>query len=109
MSKPDIPAVLAAIRPGTQWTLDGDDYSGLTWLDDSPKPTRKTIDDAWPQVDYDRTVASIQTDRHARYVAETDPMFYRVQRGEEGLTLQDWIDAVDAIRAELPYPEPPAA
>jgi hypothetical protein len=28
----DYAAVLTAIRPGAQWTLDGDDYAGLTWL-----------------------------------------------------------------------------
>lgn len=107
MSKPDIPAVLNAIRPGTQWSLDGDDYAGLIWLDDSPKPTKKTIDDAWPQVQHDLTVAAIQQQRRARYLDETDPMFMRVQRGEEGITLDDWKAAVDAIRAELPYPEVP--
>ena len=30
-----------------EWTLDGDDYSGLTWLSDSAKPSKKTLDDLW--------------------------------------------------------------
>jgi len=44
-------AVLNAIRPGAQWSLNGNDYAGLTWLDDSPKPTKKTLDDASPDVE----------------------------------------------------------
>ena len=103
----DIPAVLNAIRPGCVWTLDGDDYAGLTWLDDSPKPTRKTLDDAWPQVEWERTVAAIRAERERRYQAETDPMFFQFQRNEGGITLADWQAAVQQIRDDLPYPEAP--
>ena len=104
----DIPAVLTRLYPGAEWTLDGDDYAGLTWLDDSPKPSKKTLDDAWPQVEYERQLAEVKAEREARYRSETDPMFMKVQRGEDGLTLDDWKAAVEQIRADLPYPEPPA-
>jgi hypothetical protein len=30
------------------WTLNGDDYAGLTWLSDTKKPTKKELDDLWP-------------------------------------------------------------
>lgn len=33
-----------------QWTLNGDDYAGLTWLSDSPKPTKATLDGLWAEV-----------------------------------------------------------
>ena len=46
----DYAAVLTANYPGAEWTLDGDDYDGLTWLSDSPKPTQQELDDAWPAV-----------------------------------------------------------
>jgi hypothetical protein len=102
----DYAAVLAAIRPGAQWTLDGDDYAGLTWLDSSPKPTKKTLDDAWPQVQYDRDHAAVEEARRARYQAETDGMFFAAQR--DGTPLDDWKAAVDQIKADLPYPEEPS-
>jgi len=35
-------------HPGSEWTLDGDDYAGLTWLSDTPKPTEQEITDAYP-------------------------------------------------------------
>ena len=102
----DYAAVLNAIRPGTSWTLAGDDYAGLTWLDDSPKPTKKTLDDAWPQVQYERAYAQVEAQRRARYQAETDGLFFEAQR--EGGDLTAWQAAVDQIKADLPYPEMPA-
>ena len=101
----DYAAVLAAIRPGAQWTLDGDAYEGLTWLDDSPKPTKKTLDDAWPQVQYEAHYAQVEADRRARYQSETDGMFFAAQR--DGTPLTAWQAAVDQIKADLPYPEEP--
>ena len=34
----------------SEWTLNGDDYEGLTWLSDTPKPTKKKLDDLWSEV-----------------------------------------------------------
>jgi hypothetical protein len=105
----DYAAVLTAIRPGTSWELVGNTYSGLTWLDDSPKPTKKTLDDAWPAVQHDLEVAATRAERQRRYLAQTDPLFMKAQRDEEdGVTLADWKAAVAAIKADLPYPEEPA-
>jgi hypothetical protein len=101
----DYAAVLTAIRPGAQWSLDGDDYAGLTWLDDSPKPTKKTLDDAWPQVQYDRDHAAVEAARRARYQAETDGLYFHAIRHDE--PLDAWSAAVEAIKADLPYPEAP--
>lgn len=46
----DYPAILAANFPDAEWTLNGDNYDGLTWLSDSPKPTQAELDAAWPAV-----------------------------------------------------------
>jgi hypothetical protein len=100
----DYGAILTAEFPGARWILDGDDYAGLTWLSDSPKPTQAELDAAWPAVQAARQHAAVQQARAARYKAETDPMFFKAQRGEDGVTLADWQAAVDAIRADLPYP-----
>jgi hypothetical protein len=101
----DYAAVLNAIRPGTQWTLAGDTYAGLTWLDDSPKPTKKTLDDAWPQVQHDLEHARIEAARRARYQAETDGLYFAAIRDDQ--PLDAWRAAVDQIKTELPYPEAP--
>lgn len=44
----DIPLTLNRLRPSEEWTLDGDEYAGLTWLSDTPMPTEDEITAAWP-------------------------------------------------------------
>lgn len=46
----DIVTILTRKYPGTEWTLDGDNYTGLTWLSDTPKPTKKALEAHWPDV-----------------------------------------------------------
>lgn len=50
MAKVDYSLILSKKFPGKQWVLDGDNYDGLTWLDDSPKPSKKILDDLWDVV-----------------------------------------------------------
>lgn len=36
---------LIALRPGAQWTLNGDTYNGIDWLDEvQTKPTEEEVD-----------------------------------------------------------------
>lgn len=46
----DYAAILARRYSGKQWTLNGDNYDGLTWLDDSTKPTKTKLDNLWAEV-----------------------------------------------------------
>jgi len=46
----DIAAILQSKYFGSEWTLVGQDYDGLTWLSDTPKPTKKQLEDLWPTV-----------------------------------------------------------
>ena len=50
----DYAAVLTANYPDALWQLDGDNYDGLTWLSDTPKPTQAELDAAWPAVEQAR-------------------------------------------------------
>lgn len=43
----DYPAILTRHYPNTEWTLNGDEYDGLTWLSDTPKPTQEELDALW--------------------------------------------------------------
>jgi hypothetical protein len=100
----DYAAVLSALYPGAAWTLNGNDLAQLVWLSDGDAPTQAELDEAWPQVDWDRQYASAQQARHAAYVEQSDPVFFRWQRGQA--TEQDWLDAVAAVDAAHPYPDP---
>jgi hypothetical protein len=46
----DYASILTRKYEGSEWTLDGDNYDGLNWISDSPKPSKKTLDDLWESV-----------------------------------------------------------
>jgi hypothetical protein len=100
----DYAAVLSAIRPDAEWSLNGDAYDGLTWLSEGEPPTQAECDEAWPQVQYDRAYAQVEQARHAAYVTDADPLFFKWQRGTG--TEQAWLDSVQAVKDAHPYPEP---
>jgi hypothetical protein len=39
--------ILSVNYVGSEWTLNGDSYDGLTWLSDTPKPTQSELDALW--------------------------------------------------------------
>ena len=101
----DYTAVLIANYPGSIWTLDGDDYTGLTWLSDTPKPTQAELDAQWPAVAYNNKVAAIETTRRTQYEAQSDGLFFEWQRGTN--TKEAWEAAVQAVKDANPYPPAP--
>tara|TARA_B100001778_G_scaffold222121_1_gene184184 strand:- start:1326 stop:1493 length:168 start_codon:yes stop_codon:yes gene_type:complete len=53
--KYNIVTALTALKPGAQWTLEGNDYSGLNWLDSShTKPTETEINSKISELDDER-------------------------------------------------------
>jgi hypothetical protein len=47
----DYTKILNQFYKDNQWSLNGDDYDGLVWLSDTPKPSKTTLDDLWSQVE----------------------------------------------------------
>ena len=101
----DYSAVLTANYAGKQWTLDGNNYVGLDWLDESPKPTQAELDAQWPAVDYQNQYDTVSNTRHMEYIKTSDPIFFEWQRGTK--TQADWEAAVEAIKDANPYPVAP--
>ena len=102
----DYAAVLETLYPHAEYTLNGTFYDGIVWHSEGKKPSKKTLDDAWPQVQYQREYAAVKAERRARYQAETDGIYMAAVRDD--LPLDDWKAAVAAIKADLPYPQAPA-
>lgn len=100
----DYAAILSANYRNAQWTLDGDNYDGLTWLDETPKPTQAELDAQWPQVAYNQQVATVETTRRTQYEAKSDGLFFEWQRGTN--TKEAWESAVQAVKDANPYPPP---
>lgn len=103
----DIALILTKNYQGSEWTLDGEDYTGLTWLSDTPKPTKAALEKQWDQVQYEINVEAVNAQRLTAYQNESDPIFFEYQRGEN--TEQAWKDKIAEIQARYPFPSAPEA
>jgi hypothetical protein len=61
--------VLRHIRPDAQWTLDGDEYNGLTWLTDTTPPTLAQCEAAWKEIEHDVMMRPVRAERNRRLEA----------------------------------------
>ena len=101
----DYSAVLSAKFAGSQWTMNGDNYDGITWLDETPQPSQAELDALWPQVQYETQVASVEQARLVAYEQTSDPIFFKWQRGDA--TEAEWREAVAKVKLDNPYPPAP--
>lgn len=70
--KADIPAALQTLRPGAQWVLRGDLYSGLEWMDQAQTcPTEEEINAEIERLDSIYPLEACKREAKKR-IAETD-------------------------------------
>jgi len=65
----DYTQILSRKFKGQEWSLNGDDYDGLTWLSDTKKPTKKQLDDLWTTVQAE-TAAEAEAKTQAKATAQ---------------------------------------
>ena len=94
--KYDITDALQSLKPGAEWVLEGEDYSGLDWLDSSQtKPTETEVNSKISEIDNAETMRLLRIERDTR-IAKTD------WRASSDLTLSDaWKTYRQALR-DLP-------
>ena len=94
--KYDIGQALLSLRPGAEWTLNGSDYSGLTWLDTKQtQPTETEVNSKISELDNAEPMRLLRIERDTR-IAKTD------WRASSDLTLSDaWKTYRQALR-DLP-------
>jgi hypothetical protein len=79
----DISTILTIKYQGSQWTLDGEDYNGLTWLSDTTKPTKKQLSDLWPEVQSEiEAKAQAKIDAKASAIAKLEALGLSVEEVE---------------------------
>ena len=91
--KYDIALALKILKPGAEWVLTGEDYSGLTWLDSSQtKPTETEVNSKISELDNAEAMRLLRIERDVR-IAKTD------WRASSDLTLSDaWKTYRQALR-----------
>jgi hypothetical protein len=77
----DIPKILTSKYPNSLWTLDGDNYEGLTWLSETPKPTLEQLTKAWTKV-----ASEIKAEAEAKVAARASAL---AKLADLGLTAEE--------------------
>jgi hypothetical protein len=65
----DYTLILSTNYADSEWTLDGDDYQGLTWLSETKKPTKNELDSQWQDI-LDKIEAKKAASKAKREAAE---------------------------------------
>jgi hypothetical protein len=99
-----ITEAIISLRPGSEWTLDGTDYSGLTWLStNTEKPTEDEIN-----LEIQRLNDLKELNRYKKLRASEYPDFREyldgVVKGDQE-QIQNYIDACLAVKLKYPKPE----
>ena len=94
---------LLNIRPGAEWKLDGSDYDGLTWMDETQtKPTRQELEEEMIRVQEDYESKEYQRKRAAQYPRieeQLDMLYHDKINGTD-----NWLQAVQAVKDKYPKP-----
>jgi hypothetical protein len=86
----NIAQILMTNYPGTEWTLVGNDYDGLEWLDESPKPTKSKLESEWAGVQAKIAAeAQAKVDAKASAIAKLQALGLTVQEVEVAFGLTE--------------------
>jgi tRNA A37 threonylcarbamoyladenosine synthetase subunit TsaC/SUA5/YrdC len=77
----DYSAILLSYFANDIWTLNGDDYEGLTWISNTSKPTKKQLEDLWPA-----TLTAIE-EKKAKTIADKQAILDRLGITAEEIAL----------------------
>jgi len=87
-----------SLRPGAEFTLWED---RLEWPEqEQTRPTEDELDAEVVRLTALEPIRIAEEKRKAAYIAESDPLFFKAQRGEA--TMEEWQAKVDEIKSRYP-------
>jgi hypothetical protein len=96
----DYAFILTTNYAGKQWTLNGDAYEGLTWLDSSTKPTQAELDSQWSSIQADIAANAYKAKRAAEYPPVADYLD-AIVKGDQS-QIEKYISDCLAVKAKYP-------
>lgn len=91
----DYALILTKKYPQARWRLNGDEYEGLEWLSDDPKPTKKELESHWEEVRAESKrkrdkIESIKQEIRTTKPPQSNPeLALRIEKLEQLLGLRD--------------------
>jgi len=105
----DITKALVNLKPGAQWSLNGDDYNNLQWLEPpvweggQKKPTQEEVEAEVARLQQEWENTEYQRLRAKEYPDVKEYLDGLVKDDTE--QMQAYIDACLAVKAKYPKPE----
>lgn len=96
----DYSLILSKHFSGKSWSLKGDDYSGFTWNEDTPKPTKEELDSLWIPLQEAIAATAYIKSRSAEYPPITDYLD-GVVKGDQA-QIDKYIADCQAVKAKYP-------
>ena len=90
---------LVSLKPNTDWSWTGTEYSGLNWLDSSTKPTEAELDAEVKRLQSDYDSKEYQRKRAAEYPSVVDQLDDIYHNGIDG-----WKATIKATKDKYPKP-----
>jgi hypothetical protein len=85
----DYAAILSRKYSQSEWSLNGDEYSGLIWYSDTSKPSKATLDNLWTIVQEEIAAEKITKE------TQTNASFAKLEA--LGLTAADIKNIIEGI------------
>lgn len=96
----DLTKALSSLKPGAQWVMRGNEYSGLEWLDTvHTKPTEAELTAEAARLDAEYIANKYQRDRAEAYPSFAD-QFDTLYHGG----INAWKATIDTVKEQFPKP-----
>ena len=92
----DYSFILSTNYAGKQWSLNGESYDGLIWLDESPKPTQAELDSLWEQTKKQIDFVANRKKAYPSIVDQLDTLYHG--------GFDAWKATIDAVKNQYPKP-----
>ena len=107
----DIVQALYSLTPKAKWSLNGDTYDGLQWLEKpvweggQKKPTREEVEEEVARLQAEYEAKEYQRQRAPEYpdLREFVDAYYWAQKGDEN-KMNEYITKCDAVKDMYPKP-----
>ena len=94
---------ILSLRPNSAWSLTGDIYSGLNWLDtETTPPTEEECNAEVLRLQTEYDLLKYQRDRKKEYPPIVDQFDILYHQGYDG-----WKAVIEAVKLKYPKPEIP--
>jgi hypothetical protein len=99
-------SALNSLRPGAIWSVLGDTYEDIQWLDENQtKPTKKEISTELERLKVDYDLKEYQRLRAPEYPPKEDfiDAYYWAQRGDN-TKMNEYLEKCDDVKIKYPKP-----